>query len=222
MSVNNKRKEMTPIRIPPEIQKKIDLYMEYFREQTKDTFNFMENYFRTQTALPPIIFKIVVGSEVIQRVLDQKMIVLEIASQMGPNGTIDDLMPLIEEREKKYFRLDSYLHNFRRRHKNYPKARDIIKKWFVFRVKADGKNLIGVGNSWFDILRSVHTKESGTAVINEEIGIVEELMSLIRENRGIINVPGIVRVDVLNAMLAMGEKIKENLFKQIDLAWPDK
>ena len=221
MSTEDNSNNITSITISPEMQRKIDLYMEYFTEQTKETFDFIEDFFKKETALPPIIFKIVVGPEVLQRVLDQKMIVLEIASQMGPEGTIEDLMPLIEEREKKYFRLDSYMHNFRRRHKNYSVAKNLIKNWFIFRVGADGKNLSGEGNTWFEILRSVHSKESGSAVINQEIEIIKELMTFIKENRGIVNVPGIVRMDVINAMIALGEKLKENLFKQIDLAWPN-
>ncbi|MHA1380397.1 MAG: hypothetical protein ACTSRG_18685 [Candidatus Helarchaeota archaeon] len=221
MNTEEQKKKKTSIIISPEIQRKIDLYMNYFKEQTEQTFKFMENYFKVKTNLPPIIFKIVVGPEVIQRVLDQKKLILEIASQMGSDDKIDDLMPLIEENTKKYFRLDSYMHNFRRRHKMYPKAQELIKKWFIFRVNADGKNLTGEGETWFDILRSIHTKESGSAVINGEIRIVDELMDFIRENRGIINVPGIVRVDVINAMFALGDKIKENLFNQIDLVWSE-
>jgi hypothetical protein len=221
MNDESKKLRITPIDIFPEMQKKIDLYMEYFKGQTVETFNFMEDYFRTRTALPPIIFKIIVGPEVIQRVLDQKLVVLEIASQMGPDGMIEDLMPLIEERERKYYQLDSYLHNFRRRDKMYPEAQKLIKKWFLFRIKADGKNLTGEGETWFDILRSVHNRESGAAVINGEIKIVKELMDLVRNNRSLINVPGIVKVEVIDSMMAMSEQIIVLLFKQIDEAWPE-
>lgn len=113
------------------------------------------------------------------------------------------------------------MQNFRKRHEIFPKAQELIKKLFIFRVNADGKNLSGEGETWFEILRSVHNKESGSEVIKEEIKIYEEIMDLIRKNRSLINITGIVRADVINAMFAMGNYVIESLFKSIDEAWPE-
>ncbi|NHI93092.1 MAG: hypothetical protein EAX96_11365 [Candidatus Lokiarchaeota archaeon] len=198
------------------IEEKIQIYMDYFTKMIKETLKELGEIFRKKSALPlDIIFQLVIGPETEKRLLEQKKIVLESAQIY--DGTEATNQRLIEELFPKYLRSDNHNSNLKKKDSKYPEAKEIIKNIFLSRSGIDYEHLKGSGSSYHEIVKSAFKdKEIALNTINQEFVFIDKLYQFILKNRRLVNVPGIVRADVIDAVQEMTNLIKQKIFNEID------
>ena len=198
------------------VEKRIEIYMEYFTKMIKETLNELGEMFRKKSALPlDIIFQLVVGPETEKRLLTQKEVVLEGAQIY--DGTEATNQKLVEELFPIYLRRDNHNSNLKKNDAKYPEAKEIIKKIFLTRCAIDHEHLKGYGQTYDDIVKTAFKdKETALKTIGEEFEYIDELNNFILNRRRIVNVPGIVRTDVIDAAKETGGMIKKKIFEEIE------
>ena len=198
------------------VQEKIKIYISYFSKMIKETLKELGDYFRQKSALPlDIIFQVVVGPETEKRLLTQKEVVLEGAQIY--DGTEATNQKLVEELFPTYLKRDNHNSNLKKKDAKYPEAKEIIKKIFLTRVAIDYQHLKGYGPTYDDIVKTAFKdKEAALKTIGKEFECIDELNNFILNRRRIVNVPGIVRADVIDAAKTMSDMIKKKIFEEID------
>lgn len=198
------------------IEERVQIYFDYFSRMVKRTLKELAEYFRKKSALPlDIIFQIVIGPDTERRLIEQKKIVLECGQIY--DGTDETNQKLIDEFFPKYLRLDNHNAHLRKRDEKYPEAKELIKKLFLIRCSIDHEHLKGSGSSYEEIAKSAfNDKESALATLGKEFEVFGELNDFILKRRRLVNVPGIVRVDVIDATLVTTKTLKEVMFAEME------
>ncbi|MHA1784870.1 MAG: hypothetical protein ACTSVE_06700 [Candidatus Helarchaeota archaeon] len=198
------------------LEERIKIYFDYFAKMIKETLKELGEYFRKKSALPiEVIFQIVVGPETERRLLKQKEIVLKGAQIY--DGTEETNQKLVEELFPKYLRWDNHNANLRKRDAKYPEAKEIIKRIFLTRCSIDHEHIKGHGKTYDDIVKTAFKdKVTALSTIGKEFELIDELHDFILHRRRLVNVPGIIRADVIDASHETSRMIKEKIFSEIE------
>ena len=199
------------------MEDKIRIILDFYANQLKVILKELEDYFRKKSDILPLdqIFKIIMGPETESKVMKQKKFILQVASQW--DGTEEKFEPLIDENFKPFLKSDGNYTNFRKRHKKFEEAKELLKDTFRHKVFNDYHVLQGTGETYEDILKSgIPTKEEVLKLMNKEVTLYEKLCDLLKNNRGIVAVPGIIRIDIIEASIKFYEIIKVHLKEEIE------
>ena len=193
-----------------------EIYFEFFTRMIKQTLKDIGQELKKKSGLPlDIIFQIVIGPETEKRLLNQKKVVFAGAEMY--DGTEETNAKLIEELFPKYLRSDNHNANMRKKDAKYPEALEIIKRLFLCRCSIDFQHLKGRGSTYDEIVKSAfQTKENALDTIGAEFVIVDEINDFLLKRRRLINVPGIVKTEVIAATQTTGTMIKEAMFREIE------
>ncbi len=192
--------------------------MEYMRTTAKKMMDFLVNFFRTTTIPMDIVFKIIAGPDTEEKLVKQKAVLLEVASQYTEDEKA--FQEILDKYQDKYLRLDNYHSNIRKRHPKYQEARAKIVNLYEYRARADARILQGTGKNYYEMVRSILSKEEATDVIEKEIVLVEDLVNFILKNRSLVNVPGIIRADVIDALVASANNATSTLREELTVIFP--
>ncbi len=199
------------------MEDKIRIIVNFYANLLKKIMKELEDFFRKKSDILPLdqIFKIIIGPDTEAKIMKQKELILNVASQWdGSEGTFD---PLIEENFKAYLKSDGNYTNFRKRHRKFEEAKQLLKDTFRHKVFNDYHVLQGTGETYDEILKSgIPTKEEVIKLTNKEIGIYDKICDFLRENRGIVAVPGIIRIDIIEASIKFYEIIKRYLKEETE------
>lgn len=189
----------------------------FYANELKTILKEMEDYFREKSTVLPLdaIFKIVIGSETEIKTNKQKELTLQLASQW--DGTDEEFNRIVEEHLKDYLKIDSNYIYFRKRHKAIEEGKEIIKEIFSHKIVNDYYFLKGTGETYEEItLSAMPNKEETEKLINREIELYKKLIAFIEDNRGIVDVPGIIRTDIIDAVTILYEKVMEHLVNVVE------
>lgn len=198
------------------LEERKEIYFAFFTKMIKQTLKDIGEELKRKSGLPlDIIFQIVIGPETEKRLLKQKKVVFAGAEMY--DGTEETNAKVVEELFPKYLRSDSHNANLRKKDAKYPEAVEIIKRLFLCRCGIDHQHLKGYGSSYDEIVKTAFkTKENAKEIIGAEFVIVDELNAFLLSRRRLINVPGIVKTEVITATETTGTMIKESMFREID------
>ncbi len=198
------------------LEERKEIYFEFFERMIKQTLKDIGEELKKRSGLPlDIIFQIVIGPETEKRLLNQKKVVFAGAEMY--DGTEETNVKIIEELFPKYLRSDNHNANLRKKDAKYPEALELIKRLFLCRCSIDFQHLKGYGSTYDEIVKSAFkTKEKALETIGAEFIIVDELNEFLLNRRRLINVPGIVKTEVISATQMTGTMIKEAMFREID------
>jgi len=186
---------------------------DYFQQQVEKGNKDLEEIFRKKGGAFPmdVIFKLIIGPEISVKMIKQIDLISDCAIETVKNP--DRLEEIIEKNFKKYLRFDSTNANFRKRHEAYEKlAIPIFRRLFKVRIE---NNLPMVqaesGENYKEISHlAVPKKEDSLAALRRQQELNHELLDVIKNNRSIINVTGLIRADIIDAIFTMYEYIDES------------
>lgn len=145
-------------------------------------------------------YRLLVGPDEEDRSKRQMNLILECAKNLSPDNS--NLEEIIEDKFKEYLKNDNLGYNMRKRHKRSEEVFELIKEIFRNHVISFSRLLRGEGDTYGDLSRTVSpTYEIAIEYVNKEIEISTKMADIIREDRGIINAPGVVRYDIMLAVL---------------------
>lgn len=149
-------------------------------------------------------YELLVGPGEEKRSTEQMDLILECCKKLSTDHS--NLEEIIEENYKNYLKNDNLYFNMRKRHKRSQDAADLIKEIFKNHLIGIARVLRGEGETYDELSRSINpTYEIGLKYIEKEVELTNRIAQLIREDRGIINAPGVVRYDIMQAVINLLE-----------------
>lgn len=185
------------------MDKKSQIIRDFYASELKIINKELENYFKKKSNLLPLdsIFKLIIGPETETRIIKQKEFTIQMASQW--NGMEDELEAIVNENFQSFLKLDAGYLQFKKRHPKFEEAKMILKDIFRHKIRNDYKLLNGEGNIYEELaISSTPNKEEALEFANIEVELYKKTINFLKDNRGIINVPGVIRIDILEAVVA--------------------
>ncbi|MHA1376893.1 MAG: hypothetical protein ACTSRG_00800 [Candidatus Helarchaeota archaeon] len=199
------------------MDKKSQIIYDFYANELKSIIKEMEDYFKKKADLLPLdsIYKIIIGPETEAKINKQKGFTLQLASQW--DGTKDELERIVEENFKGFLRRDANFIQFRKRHEKIEEAKQLLKDTFRHKLINDYKLLRGEGETYEEIaISSEPNKDEAKEFTSKEIELYRKTINFLKNNRGIINVPGIIRIDILEAVINFYECVIKHLIDNIE------
>jgi hypothetical protein len=199
------------------MEDKIRIIVDFYAKLLKTVFKELEDYFKTKSQILPLdqIFKIIIGPDNEKKIMKQKELILNVASQW--NGSEETFESLIDENFKAFLRSDGNYINFRKRHRKFEEVKELLKDTFRHKTINDYHVLQGTGETYYEIVKTgIPTKEEVLKLTNKEISLYERLCDFLKNNRGIVAVPGIIRVDIIDATIKFYELIIYHLKEETE------
>lgn len=154
------------------------------------------------------VFKLVIGPE--QRARTIKL--LETIVSLASRGPIADIDALVLENESDLLATDPINQNLRKSMSVYAQAKECLLASYKNRITFYNKLLTGSGTTWQELYRTGFSSgDECLQMIMPEIEANEKLMALIKKNRRLVNVSGLIRVDAIDAMIKLHEYTHERL-----------
>ena len=200
-------------------QKNKQIIHDYFANQINEGNIELEKIFRKKSGAFPmdVVFKLIIGPEISVKMIKQIDLISDCVIQdLTTPGNFDEI---IEENFKRYLRYDSTNANFRKRHPAYEnQAIPIFRQ--LFKVRMENNKLMmqaEKGNTYSEISHlMVPKKNDSLAALNRQKVLDLELMDVIKNNRSIVNVSGVIRADIIDAIYTMFDYVHEMWVKEID------
>ena len=193
-------------------QKNKQIIHDYFSDQINQGNVELEKIFRKKSGAFPmdVVFKLIIGPEISVKMIKQIDLISDCVIQDLINpGHIDEI---IDENFKKYLRHDSTNANFRKRHPAYEsQAVPIFRN--LFKVRMENNMLMmqaEKGDTYHELSHlMVPKKEDSLAALNRQKTLDLKLMDVIKNNRSIVNVSGVIRADIIDAIYTMFDYIHD-------------
>jgi hypothetical protein len=100
----------------------------------------------------------------------------------------------------------------RKSSKVHGEAISFLKDSYKNRIKFYNILMNGTGTNWKELYKTAfNNKEHLIDNLKPEIEAQDNLKNLIKKNRRLINVPGLIRADIIDAMVFIQEYTKKNL-----------
>ncbi|MHA1299387.1 MAG: hypothetical protein ACTSO9_08135 [Candidatus Helarchaeota archaeon] len=199
------------------MEKKLKIINDFYANELKLIIKEMEEYFRKKKDLLPLdaIYKIIIGPETEAKINQQKELTLELASQW--NGSEEDFEKIVNENFKTYLKKDANFVHLRKRHEKFEVVKQILKETFKHKIRNDYKLLKGEGETYEEIATSSEpSKKEAKDFTNKEIELYNKMIDFLRNNRGIIAVPGVIRIDILEAVIKFYECVIKHLKDNVE------
>ena len=186
--------------------------MEHARDVTKNVSKFLKSQdtvMKLDTA-----FDLVFGPQEEVKASKYLEMLLTCAMLYLQGRTLDGL---VKQYFRKYINFETVASNMKKRHPRFPKIEPYEKELFKSRIKTYARLLEGEGQDYFEISRSAYpTKEESLKRAKVEIEMEKEIAKIIKDNRGMIMAPGLIKIEVLEATLFTFDYVHEKILKEID------
>ena len=157
------------------------------------------------------IFRLLIGPEQTQKTIQMLNKILEVSKIF--TGSFEGLEDKIDE----IMNLDPTYQILRKGMNAFDKAVGFLKDSYRNRIKFYNILMNGTGDTWQELYKTAFkSKEFLLENIDPEVKALDNLKDVVKNNRRIINVPGIIRTDIIEALFFMQDYAKESL-----LAIPD-
>jgi len=158
-------------------------------------------------------YQLLVGPEEEERARKQLDLVLKCAREYLENSNLEEIL---DANFKQYMKNDNLGYNMRKKHKRSAEAMVHLREMFKTHVKSIAALLTGEGDTYDDLSKSVSPKyEDALINIEKEIELSNKISQIIKEDRGIIAAPGVVRYDIMLAVINLIEFTNERLMKEL-------
>lgn len=207
------------IRVEERYQKNKQLIHDYFKDKINEGNKDLEEIFRKKSGAFPmdVIFKLIIGPDITDKLTKQLDLISDcVIEDLTNPGHLDEI---IERNFKKYLRYDSTHVNLRKKHPVYETdALPIFRELMRRRMKHNRPLIKAIEGETYEEISHlmIPKKEDSISDYKEEREMNEKLMDLIRKNRPIINVAGIIRADIIDALFTVHDYIQEAWLRAID------
>jgi len=198
------------------LEERKEIYFTYFKKIVTHALENIGDELKKTSGLPlDLIFQIVIGPETEKRLLKQKNIVFMGAEMY--DGTEETNAKIVEDLFPKYLRVDNHNAHLKKKDVNYDDAIELIKRLFLCRCSIDHQHLKGYGSSYDEIVKSSFiTKENALQNIGAEFVMIDNLNDFIVKRRRLVNVSGVIKTEVIEALLITGRMFKELTNREIE------
>ncbi|MHA1894092.1 MAG: hypothetical protein ACTSX4_06305 [Candidatus Helarchaeota archaeon] len=191
-----------------DLDKNFKIISDYLRNTITSANEQLSEHYK-QTLLGSLIepvFKLLIGPEQTERTIQMLNKILEVSKVF--TGTFDGL----DDKLNEIMNLDPTYNVLRKDIKAYTKAEKFLKDSYKNRIKFYNILINGTGETWQELYNTAFkTKEFLIENITPEIEALDNLKQIVKNTRRIINVPGLIRADIIDAMFFMQEFAKKNL-----------
>ena len=192
-----------------EIEKNLKTVSDYLSETiTTANEKLSEHYKQTvMGSLIEPIFRLLIGPEQTQKTIQMLNKILEVSKTFS--GSFEGLDDKINE----IMNLDPTYQILRKNIKAYDKAVEYLKDSYRNRIRFYNILMNGTGDTWQELYRTAFkTKQFLLENIQPEVEALDGLKDVVKNTRRIINVAGVVRADIIEALFFMQDYTKDSLF----------
>jgi len=192
------------------MEKNLDIVKAYLNNTITEANNELSKYYRKTLvgSLIEPIFRLLIGPEQTRKTVEMLNKILSFSKEYGGN------MEEFEGRLDEILVLDPIYQILRKSSKVFDEAINYLKDSYRNRIKFYNILLSGTGDTWKELYKTAfNTKENIIGQINPEVEALENLKNLVKNNRRLINVSGLIRADIIDAMFYMQDYTKDSLLK---------
>jgi len=178
------------------------IVLDYMKNEIEIGNKWMEEHLKSKVSVIPmdLFFKLIIGPEVSAKLKKQMNLILDCTIEYIESGkNSEKLDEIVEKNAKLYLIRDSLHQNFRKKHKMYEDAKIILLKIFRERLISYALVLEGDGKNYTEISTDKISLKDSLARSKLERGLNEDLLEIIRKNRAIISISGLLRADLIEA-----------------------
>ncbi|MHA1301268.1 MAG: hypothetical protein ACTSO9_17740 [Candidatus Helarchaeota archaeon] len=195
-------------------QKNAEIIRKYMAKEVKGILKNTGKFIRENMPTLEAGYQLLVGPQEEERSRAQIELILKCAREYLENSNLDEL---IENNFKQYMKNDTLGYNMRRRHKRSQEAMDLLKSMFKTQVESFSELLTGEGETYDELTLSVSpTYEKGLIGVEKIIEFSNKIVKIIKEDRGIIAAPGVVRYDIMLAVVNLVEYTNKRLMEELN------
>ncbi len=191
-----------------ELDKNVNIVKDYLNETITNANNELSDHFKSTFigALIEPIFRLLIGPEQTRKTIEMLDKILSFSKEF--TGNFEN----IEDRLDEVLSLDPIYQVLRKSSKVHEEAISFLKDSYRNRIKFYNILMNGTGTNWKELYRTAFN-DKGNLIDNlkPEIEALENLKELIKKNRRLINVPGLIRADIIDAMVFIQDYTKKNL-----------
>ena len=179
---------------------------DYLRETIVNANQELSSHFRSTLigALIEPVFRLLIGPEQTEKTVQMLDKILSFSKIF--DGGYD------EEQLDEILVLDPTYQVLRKSMSVHKDAVNFLKDSYKNRIKFYNILLKGTGTDWKELYRTAFKDKNYLLEnIKPEIEALDNLRGLIKKNRRLINVPGLIRVDIIDAMFFIQDYTKKNL-----------
>ena len=191
-----------------DIDKNFKIVSEYLRDTIVNANEQLSERYKTTLmgSLVEPIFRLLIGPEQTKKTIQMLNKILEVSRVF--NGSFDGLDTDLDE----IMDFDPTYNVLRKNISAYDVAIGFLKDSYRNRIKFYNILLKGTGETWQELYKTAfETKEFLLENISPEVEALDNLKNLVKKTRRIINVPGLIRADIIDAMFFMQDDAKESL-----------
>ena len=192
------------------MEQKLAVLKEYLISEVDQGVEYLGDDLKTTLvgSLMEPIFQLLIGPEQRTRTINLLDKIVDIAAQ----GPITDIVELVDKHAQDLLNTDPINQNLRKSLSVYSQAKEYLILSYRNRITFYNKLLAGSGQTWQELYRSGFASgEECLEYIKPEIEANLKLLDLIKKNRRIINVSGLIRADVIDSMLKLHKYTHERL-----------
>ena len=191
-----------------EIEKNLNIVKDYLNETITNANNELSDHFRSTFigALIEPIFRLLIGPEQTRKTIEMLDKILSFSKVFTGN------FEAIEDRLDEILALDPIFQVLRKSSNVHSDAIGFLKDSYRNRIKFYHILMNGTGTNWQELYKTAfNNKENLIDNLKPEIEALDNLKDLIKKNRRLINVPGLIRADIIDAMVFIQDYTKKNL-----------
>ena len=191
-----------------ELEKNLNIVKDYLNETITNANNELSDHFKSTFigALIEPIFRLLIGPEQTRKTIEMLDKILSFSKVFTGNFEI------IEDRLDEILALDPIFQVLRKSSNVHSEAINFLKDSYRNRIKFYHILMNGTGTNWQELYKTAfNNKENLIDNLKPEIEALDNLKNLIKKNRRLINVPGLIRADIIDAMVFIQEYTKKNL-----------
>jgi len=191
-----------------ELEKNLNIVKEYLNETITNANNELSDHFKSTFigALIEPIFRLLIGPEQTRKTIEMLDKILSFSKVFTGN------FETIEDRLDEILALDPIFQVLRKSSNVHSEAINFLKDSYRNRIKFYHILMNGTGTNWQELYKTAfNNKENLIDNLKPEIEALDNLKNLIKKNRRLINVPGLIRADIIDAMVFIQEYTKKNL-----------
>ncbi|MHA1784712.1 MAG: hypothetical protein ACTSX4_02600 [Candidatus Helarchaeota archaeon] len=201
------------------------IIIEYLKNEIEIGNSWMEEHLKSKSSIIPmdLFFKLLIGPDIAAKMKKQVDLLLDCSIEYLKSGkNPETLEKLVSENLRKYLIRDSLHQNLKKRHKSYEEIKNIIEKIFRDRIITEALIMEGDGNTYSEISTDKLKIDDSLGRFYLEKSFNEQILDIIRKNRSIINIAGVLRADLIDAFIDFYEYLHDRMEKNIRTCFKEK
>jgi predicted KAP-like P-loop ATPase len=148
---------------------------------------------------------------IVRRAMQQLHILIKCANEFDGNLDV-----VVKKNLEDYLKTEEAYIRANKNHESFPQLVSLLEEIFRTRVYIITELLRGKGETYDELVRTAFSREEVEKVTRKQFELAERVINLVKEEKGLIRIPFIIRLEVFRLLETEFDWYKRNIEEEIN------